>query len=154
VADNIGYTPGTGASIATDEISNIHFQQVKLVDATLGSTLAAIVNSNGELRVAASSYSTLLTAEVRASSGTRTTVAAATGSTQILASNGNRKSSILYNDSSSLVYIGMGSAAVSSSDYTFPLNGGGIYEVEYGYTGIIRAAWVTATGQMRVTEFT
>lgn len=29
--DNIGYTPGTGASIATDEVSGQHYQRVKPV---------------------------------------------------------------------------------------------------------------------------
>ena len=31
MADNLLYTPGTGASVATDDIAGIHFQRVKIV---------------------------------------------------------------------------------------------------------------------------
>jgi len=152
VADNkqIGGT-SVAFTAATDEIAGVDYQFVKIVDGTLDSTYKLVVTSAGEMMVKATS--TLPTAEVRATTATRTIVAAATGSTPILAANAARKSSLLYNDSTSVAYIGMGTATVSSTDYSFPLAGGGIYEVEYGYTGVIKAAWVSATGQMRVTEF-
>lgn len=31
MADNLGYTPGTGETVATDEIGGAHYQRVKLV---------------------------------------------------------------------------------------------------------------------------
>ena len=31
MADNLGYTPGAGATVATDEVAGIHYQLVKLV---------------------------------------------------------------------------------------------------------------------------
>ena len=32
MADNVGYTPGSGEDIATDDISGIHYQRIKLTD--------------------------------------------------------------------------------------------------------------------------
>jgi hypothetical protein len=34
LADNLGYTPGTGSTIATDDVGGNHFQRVKLTDGT------------------------------------------------------------------------------------------------------------------------
>ena len=150
MTDNIDVTPGSGATIATDEIGGKHYQIVKLAYGPLDAQ--QLVDVADGLPVAI--LGTVPTAEVRANTGTRTIVPASTSSTTILAANALRKSSLLYNNSTSVVYIGLGSTSVSPSDYSFPLGGGNLYEVEYGYTGIIKAAWVTGTGQMRVTEFT
>jgi hypothetical protein len=38
MADNIGVTPGAGATVATDDIGGVHYQFNKLVDGTLNST--------------------------------------------------------------------------------------------------------------------
>jgi hypothetical protein len=40
MADNVAVTQGSGTTIATDDISDVHFQRVKLVDGTLDSTAA------------------------------------------------------------------------------------------------------------------
>jgi hypothetical protein len=37
VADNVGYTPGTGATIAADEISTVLYQRVKISEGADGS---------------------------------------------------------------------------------------------------------------------
>lgn len=34
MADNLGFTPGTGSTIATDDVAGSHFQRVKLTDGT------------------------------------------------------------------------------------------------------------------------
>ena len=31
MADNLGYTPGSGATVATDEVSGLHYQRIKPV---------------------------------------------------------------------------------------------------------------------------
>lgn len=55
MADNVGYTPGTGATVAADEIGGVLFQRVKLTHgadgtATDASTAAPLpVDVNGEL---------------------------------------------------------------------------------------------------------
>lgn len=38
MADNVAITAGSGTTIATDEISDVHYQRVKLVDGALGDT--------------------------------------------------------------------------------------------------------------------
>lgn len=38
MADNVPITAGSGTTIATDDISNVHYQRVKLVDGTLDGT--------------------------------------------------------------------------------------------------------------------
>lgn len=40
MADNVEITAGTGTTIATDDVSGIHYQRVKLVDGTLNGTAA------------------------------------------------------------------------------------------------------------------
>ncbi|WP_119305215.1 hypothetical protein [Dongia deserti] len=51
-ADNTSITPGSGASVATDDVSNVHYQKFKLVDGTADSTTPAIVTGDGALRTA------------------------------------------------------------------------------------------------------
>lgn len=40
MADNMEVTPGTGATVATDDVSDVHYQRVKLVNGALGGTEA------------------------------------------------------------------------------------------------------------------
>lgn len=47
MADNVAITAGSGTTIATDDISTVHYQRVKLVDGTLDSTVAIPGNSSG-----------------------------------------------------------------------------------------------------------
>jgi hypothetical protein len=58
MADNVSITPGTGATIATDDIGGSHFQRVKLVDGTLDSEVAIKATPNGELAAASLDYTT------------------------------------------------------------------------------------------------
>lgn len=50
MADNVTL-PGTGEVIATDDIGGVQYQQMKLVDGTLGSANAAVVDGDGRLTV-------------------------------------------------------------------------------------------------------
>lgn len=59
--DNVPITAGTGTDIATDEISSVHYQRVKLVDGTLDATTAIAAGNGvhgGALRVTVASDST------------------------------------------------------------------------------------------------
>lgn len=85
--------------------------------------------------------------------GTQSIVAAAAADTSILASNANRKGATIYNDSTAVMYLLVGSGAASTTVYTAQLVGGAYYEVPFGYTGQIRGYWATATGNARITEF-
>jgi hypothetical protein len=46
MADTVAITPGSGASIAADDVSGVLYQRVKLVDATADSTTATGVAAN------------------------------------------------------------------------------------------------------------
>lgn len=61
MADNLAITAGTGTTIATDDVSTVHYQKVKLVDGTADSStvIAAGNGTNGSaLRVTIASDST------------------------------------------------------------------------------------------------
>jgi len=47
MADNVAITAGSGTTIATDDISTVHYQRVKLVDGTLDSTTAIVGDARG-----------------------------------------------------------------------------------------------------------
>ena len=48
MADNVAITEGSGTTIATDDISGIHYQRMKLVDGTLDSTTAVAAGGGTE----------------------------------------------------------------------------------------------------------
>lgn len=61
MADNVAITAGTGTTIATDDVSDVHYQRVKLVDGTLGETTAIAAGGGAEagaLRVTIANNST------------------------------------------------------------------------------------------------
>jgi hypothetical protein len=49
----VSITPGSGKTIASDTIGGTDYQQVKLVDGTIGSANGAVIDANGNLRVMA-----------------------------------------------------------------------------------------------------
>lgn len=51
MADNVGYTAGSGTNIATDDVAGVHYQKFKLFDGTADSTNAAVVDSSGNVAV-------------------------------------------------------------------------------------------------------
>jgi len=51
MADNVAITAGAGTTIATDDVSGVHYQRVKLVDGTLESTAAIVGTAISGLRV-------------------------------------------------------------------------------------------------------
>lgn len=85
-------------------------------------------------------------------------VAASASSVVVLAANANRKpGSMIWNDSTSIMYIKLGTTA-TASDYYHVIDGKttvpGSFAVPDGYLGIIHAIWVTATGNSRAVEMT
>lgn len=47
MADNVGYTAGAGTTIASDDVSGVHYQRVKINDGTADGTNALVVTSRG-----------------------------------------------------------------------------------------------------------
>lgn len=88
------------------------------------------------------------------STGTQANVAASASDVTILAANTSRYGASVFNDSTATLYLLLSNAVSSSSVYTVELGGNAYYEVPYGYTGIIKGIWASATGNARVTEFT
>lgn len=85
--------------------------------------------------------------------GTPTSVPAATSSTTLLASNAARKGATIWNDSLFDLKVGLFTGA-SNSSFTALLRTQAGYEVPSNYTGIITGIWSGAVGNARVTELT
>jgi hypothetical protein len=87
------------------------------------------------------------------STSTRTSVADAAVDTLILAANASRKGATVYNDSTSTLYLALGTTAATTTDFTSKLFQDDYYEVPAGYTGQIRGIWsADSTGSARITE--
>jgi hypothetical protein len=136
---------GTGTAtpvVATDDVSGVHYQYMKIADGTADSVYKAIVTSVGHLLVAH-----------RTATATCTNVASSASNVTLLSLNAARNGATIYNDSTSAVYVKLGSTA-SASSFTVKMGAGGYYEVPFGYTGQIDAMWVSANGSARMTELT
>lgn len=88
--------------------------------------------------------------------GTRTQVADTTSDGVILAANANRRGATIFNDSSATLFLGLGTTAVTATNYSVKLLSGAYYEVPYNFTGQVRGLWATDPndGAARVTELT
>ena len=65
-----------------------------------------------------------------------------------------RSGATVYNDSTAILYLALGTAAASTTDFTVKMVADAYYEVPFGYTGAIRGIWASATGSARVGEIT
>ena len=83
-----------------------------------------------------------------------TSVAASATAVTLLAANTNRLVASFFNDSTSTLFLKLGSGA-SSTSYTTQVLTNGYFELVYpAYTGIITGIWTVATGNARITELT
>jgi hypothetical protein len=151
--------PGTGAT-----------QLGKAIDSVPGATdtgVAALVvrdDALSTLTPADADYTTLRVDSLGAlwsrptapATGTQSIVADTASSTTILASNAARRGASVYNDSSAILYLLVGTGTASATVYTCRVYQFGYYEVPAGYTGIISGIWATdpGDGAARVTEWT
>jgi len=71
----------------------------------------------------------------------------------LLAVNANRLGASIFNDSSSLLYIKLGTTA-SITSYSVKLYPNSYWEVPSNYDGEIDAIWSVANGNARITELT
>lgn len=90
----------------------------------------------------------------RATTGAQTSVAGSVTDVTILAANSAREGATVYNESSAVLYLLLANTVSSITVYTLQVTGGSYYEVPFGYTGIIKGIWASATGSARITEFT
>lgn len=87
------------------------------------------------------------------STGTQSSVASSASDVTILAANTARYGATVFNDSTAILYLLVGAGTSSATVHTVQLQAGDYYEVPYGYTGILKGIWASATGSARVTEF-
>ena len=80
-------------------------------------------------------------------------VSASATAVTLIAANANRRRVIIYNDSTAVLRVKLGSAA-SATSYTYRLGAGDTYEspTDWVYTGIVTGIWDSATGAAQVTE--
>lgn len=92
--------------------------------------------------------------EIRSGTATVTSVAKSTSSVLILASNTSRLGATIFNNSNRGMWLKFGTSA-TSSDFTVKIDGDFYYEVPFGYTGVLHAAWdVGGSGSALITEVT
>jgi hypothetical protein len=113
------------------------------MDASLNGTNKAIVGSNGAL--------TVTTAAPTASTVTAVTSTTTNGTT-LQAANTSRVGLYIFNDSTAILYVKLGTGA-TPTDWTIRLAAGGFYELPTPYyRGAVSGVWATANGFARVTE--
>lgn len=157
------YTSGTADATAIYSSMNapsMSMQNGNLVTVN-GATLLAGngVTGTGSLRVTlASDTSTntnpLLVTEQKTSTSTLSNVSSSASNVTVLASNAARKGAMIYNDSTAVLYLKLGTTA-STTSFTVALVAGAYYELPATpalYTGIIDGIWAAANGSARVTE--
>lgn len=95
----------------------------------------------------------VITGLPKSSTGGGTSVASANTSSTLLAANSARLGATIFNDSTQVLYLKLGSTA-SSTSHTLQMAAASYYEVPFGYTGIIDGIWAAANGFARITELT
>lgn len=87
-------------------------------------------------------------------SATLANVSSSATTVTVLAANAARKSVIVMNDSTQILYLKFGATA-SATSFTYKLAGGETLEIPGAgviYVGIIDGIWASANGNARVTE--
>lgn len=121
--------------------------------ATVKAASTAAVAGDTALVVAISPNNTLSVLSDKSATATATNVAASVTNVTLLASNANRILATFYNDSSSKVYVKLGTTA-STSSFTILILPNSYWELPLSYTGNIDAIWTSASGSMRCCECT
>lgn len=137
MADNTPAVVGTGDTIRDKDRSGVKTQIFGL-DLTIGGASETLMNGT-------------MPVHQFSSAAAMTNVAAAVADTVLLALNTARIGATVYNDSTSLVYVKLGTGA-SATSYTVQIAAGGYWECPYGYTGAINGFWVSANGNARISE--
>jgi hypothetical protein len=144
MADNVDITPGSGKSIAADDIGGVLHQRVKVVIGADGASDGDVSETN-KLPVVSSNATSNTTAVTQVSSSA--------SSVMLLDSNSDRKGAAFFNDSTQVLYIKLGTTA-SATSYTVRMGAGAYYELPAPiYIGRIDGIWASANGSALITEF-
>jgi len=85
--------------------------------------------------------------------GTHTNITGSASNVTLQASNANRRGLAVWNDSTAILYVKLGTTA-STTSFSAKLAAGAYYEGPVNYTGNVDGIWASATGTARVVEFT
>ncbi len=91
--------------------------------------------------------------QAAATTATLANVAGSASSVTLQASNSGRRGLTIWNDSSAILYVKLGTTA-STTSCTVKMVADAYYEVPFGYTGRVDGIWASATGSARMTELT
>lgn len=112
--------------------------------------LVCLADSNGAAYSASSGGS----GSTAPATGNQTNVASSATDVTILAANAARKGAMIFNDSTSVLYLLLSTGTSSVTNYSTQILAGGILTMLVGeYTGVIKGLWSVANGAARVTEF-
>lgn len=84
--------------------------------------------------------------------GVVTSVASSTDVQTLLPASMTRLGATIYNDSTAVLYLKLGTAA-SSASFTAKVGSEGYYEMPYRYLGVVTGVWASVNGSARITEF-
>src|SRR5512139_1700575 len=146
MADNITL-PGAGAVAATDEISSVHYQEMKIVDGTKGNTTPAVVNSAGALLTQPISLAGSILQTVVTVGTTAVTLPASALS--------NRRTLLVQADMANTAYIFIGSSTVtadSASTGGFQLSAGQSLSIDVANGLAVYGRSTAASQLVRVIE--
>lgn len=122
---------------------------IALFPAALGATTKAL-----SFGVALASDDNLVTMVTAPASGVQSSVASSASDVTVLASNSARKGAYIYNDSTQVLYLLVGSGTSSTTVFTQKMAAGDAFALQPGsYTGVVKGIWASANGFARVTEW-
>lgn len=147
MADNVPITAGSGTTVATDDVSGVHYQRVKLVDGTLDSTTAITATSTGALNVREEGIvgSVLATVVTVGTTAVTLPASALTG----------RRTLLVQSDPTNTAYIYLGGSAVTADGAStggFMLAPGQSLAISVGATPVVYGRSTSASQVVRVFE--
>jgi hypothetical protein len=163
MADNIAVTPGSGATIATDEVTrNAASEHQQIVKLSLGAEGAFDMLLDSGQQTSANSLPVVLPSDqivamqpTRGGTAAVTAVAASGSSTTLLSAESDRLGASIFNDADQACFVKFGATA-SSTSFTVKIAVNGYFEFPQPvYTGVVDAIWENSpSGNARITELT
>lgn len=139
----------TGAATAANQATEI--ASLASIDGKLPSLGAHVIAGSIAVNIASDQVVPVIFAP--STTATLTSVSGSITSVTLLASNSSRKSFVVFNDSTAILYVAC-AASASTTAFTQKLQPGSSYTADIDYTGIITGIFSSATGAARMTEFT
>jgi len=147
--NNTPVLPSGAATSALQGTGNTSLSNIDGKLATLGQKAMA-----GSVPVTlASDQSVIAMRDAPATAATVASVAAAVADTTLLAANASRMGAAVFNASTAILYLKLGTGA-SAASYTVRMTPNAYYEVPFGYSGQINGYWAAANGAALVTQVT